>query len=459
MNRPARDRLVPALTVVGIALFGAYKLWQCLVGDALVWQDSLSYEASASHSWFSRALWAGDRAPLTPVLWKLTGTETSFVVTQTLLSIVAWSVLAVVVGRLARPRWAQLVAGGLVLGFATATPIVQWDRSVLSESLSLSLVALLFAAAIVWARRPGRAEAAVLVTVALLFAAVRDTHIWVIAMLAVALGAYGAWRATGRRNARCATRVAWVAAALGVVVFVTGWGSASSHRTQQNIVNVYSVRVFPYADRIDWFADHGMPAARALRARAAQVKGVDGNAPYAGVDTNVPRFAALGRWLRDHGTATYVEWLLTHPGYVVNEPLRRPERTFNNAEGHLTYYGAPDRTDVSLANTLLFPPWWVVEPAALVAVLGAWWWRRWRLHAWQMVALLGVIGVAHMLIAWHGDGMEVTRHASIGNVQVRLAILVALGMLLPRAAAARSEDQSTRTPAGGVPPAVAAGTE
>jgi hypothetical protein len=49
-----------------------------------------------------------------------------------------------------------------------------------------------------------------------------------------------------------------------------------------------------------------------------------------------------------------------------------------------------------------------------------------------MVVLLGVLGLAHMLLAWHGDGMEVTRHASIGNVQTRLAVLLALGMLLPR---------------------------
>ena len=35
-----------------------------------------------------------------------------------------------------------------------------------------------------------------------------------------------------------------------------------------------------------------------------------------------------------------------------------------------------------------------------------------------------------MLIAWHGDGMEVTRHASVGNVQVRLGVLILLLMLL-----------------------------
>jgi hypothetical protein len=371
------------------------------------------------------------------------------VVIQTAISILAWSALAVVVGLLARRGWPQLVAGGLVLGFAVTTPIVQWDRSVLSESLSLSLLALLFAAAIVWARRPTWARAAALVAVALVFAATRDTHIWVVAMLALALGAYAAWhtwRGAGpdrERTLQRAVRAAWVAALLAVVVLLTGWSSASANRTQQNIVNVYSARIFPYAERVDWFADHGMPDAGPLRALARAAKGVDGNAPIVGVDLGAPKFAALGRWLRDDGVSTYVRWLLTHPGYVVGEPFQRPERTFNNAEGHLVFYAAPDRTDVSLANTLLYPPWWAVLIAAAGAVVGAAATGRWRGPEWQMVVLLGGLGVAHMLVAWHGDGMEVTRHASIGNVQTRLAVLLALGMLLPRQECEEQESEES----------------
>lgn len=440
MSGPARDRfVVPVVAAGGIAAFAAHKLWQALVGVPLVWQDSLSYQESAAHPLTSRALWAGPRAPVVPLLWKVTGTLTSYVVIQTAISILAWSTLAVVVGRLARRGWPQLVAGGLVLGFAVTTPIVQWDRSVLSESVSLSLLALLFAAGISWARRPGGARAAALVAVALVFAATRDTDIWVVAMLALALGAFAAWhtwRAAGptrERTLQQAVRVAWVTALLAVVVVLTGYSSASANRTQQNVVNVYTARVFPYVDRIDWFADHGMPDARPLRALARLAKEVDGNAPVVGVDLGAPRFAALARWLRDDGVSTYVEWLLTHPGYVLGEPLRRPERTFNNAQGHLAFYAAPDRTDVPVVNTLLYPPWWAVLFATVVAVAGAAATGRWRRAEWQMVALLGVLGVAHMLVAWHGDGMEVTRHASIGNVQARLAVIVALGMLLPRA--------------------------
>jgi hypothetical protein len=47
------------------------------------------------------------------------------------------------------------------------------------------------------------------------------------------------------------------------------------------------------------------------------------------------------------------------------------------------------------------------------------------------VVVLIVIGVLAMLIAWHGDGQEVTRHTVEGFAQVRLGvwILVVWGLL------------------------------
>ena len=97
MSGPARDRfVVPVVAAGGIIAFAAYKLWQGLVGGPLVWQDSLSYQESAAHPLTSRALWTGYRPPVTPLLWKVTGTLTSFVVVQTAISILAWSALAVV---------------------------------------------------------------------------------------------------------------------------------------------------------------------------------------------------------------------------------------------------------------------------------------------------------------------------------------------------------------------------
>jgi hypothetical protein len=69
----------------------------------------------------------------------------------------------------------------------------------------------------------------------------------------------------------------------------------------------------------------------------------------------------------------------------------------------------------------------------LVALIGAVRMKRlrvWRRREWQIVALIGALGVPHLLIAWHGDGMEVTRHASVANLQLRLGVIIGLVLVL-----------------------------
>src|SRR6185503_14851161 len=102
--------------------------------------DSAGYQNSS--------LWSGVRPPVAPLLWRITGTPTSFIVVQTLIAIAAWCFLAWVAAMVARPGWPRLVSGAAVLAFACSMPVVIWDRSVLSESLSFSALALVFATAI-----------------------------------------------------------------------------------------------------------------------------------------------------------------------------------------------------------------------------------------------------------------------------------------------------------------------
>ena len=78
--------------------------------------------------------------PLVPLVMKLVGQSLGFSVAQCLVAVLAWGYLAFTVGRLVDPGWRRVAAVWIVLGFATSTPITLWNRSVLSESLSLSLL-------------------------------------------------------------------------------------------------------------------------------------------------------------------------------------------------------------------------------------------------------------------------------------------------------------------------------
>jgi len=415
-----------AVTIAGWLGFVWFRLWQATQAPTLVWQDSKSYEGVAGNALWSLHFWAGQRPPLVPLVWKLTGSESAFVLDQTLFAVVAWGLLAWVVARSAPSGWRRTIAAGAVLAFATSPPIVIWDRSVLSESLSLSLGALLFATAIPVARRPTPWRVAALAVTAVLIALTRDSQVWTVGLLGISFAAVAIFHFVRRR--RLPRYSGSLALAFLLVAGVAAWGVLDSGRTRANVTDVMFARVFPFPDRVAWFAAHGMPERSEIDRLAKTEPTTKGLAKTVAFDGRDPKFARLKHWIDGDGQSTYYVWLSTHPLYVVSEPLHRPERAFNNAHGNVYNYGGPKRVD-SPVGQVLWPGWVWLIPMFAVG-LAAWLgeagsetsWRR-ELH---VVAVLGGVGVLAMLVAWHGDGQETTRHTIEGFAELRLAILVLL---------------------------------
>ena len=200
------------------AAFAGYRLWQALTGVPFIWQDSSGYQNSS--------LWSGVRPPVAPLLWRITGTPTSYIVVQTLIAIAAWCFLAWVAAMVARPGWPRLVTGAVVLAFACSMPVVIWDRSVLSESLSFSALALVFATAIRVTQRVTWGRVASLVAAALALALVRDSLLWMVAGLALAILAYAVVHNAG-------TKVLVLGIALLAVSGYALIGQAAAHRNAE----------------------------------------------------------------------------------------------------------------------------------------------------------------------------------------------------------------------------------
>ena len=157
------------------------------------------YATVASKSLCSVGFWIGPRPPLIPLLIKAFGTSTGFVTAQAVIAALAWGLLAWTVGRLVSPGWRRLVATWTILAFATALPITLWNRSVLSESLSLSTLALVFAGFIWTARRSTWPRLVATALACLGFAAARDAQVWTVAFLRWRSGSSpsSGWRRAG----------------------------------------------------------------------------------------------------------------------------------------------------------------------------------------------------------------------------------------------------------------------
>jgi hypothetical protein len=411
----------PVAALAGWAAFTAYIFAQALGGPVLVWNDSLVYRRMASVPTWSRNFWAGPRPPLTPLLLKLVGDGGGFLVAEAAIGALSWGVLAWSVGRVVMPGWRRVVATWLILAFASTWPVTLWSRSLLSEQLALSALALVFAACIWTVRQVTWPRIAVTGAACLVFAATRDAEVWTVALLGGSIAIVSAFRLGGNR--RLLIRVGTLGLCLIAVAAVAAAGALSSHRAKEDIADVLYVRVFPFPSRVAWFSAHGMPEQHPIDTLAKVTP-----EPADGVKVVAPpsdrAFVPLHRWMGAQGAATYFEWLAAHPVYVLTEPLIRPERAFNYFNGDLSSYGPTQSPMRSPLTVLMWPPFigmvGIVSGATYLSVLSG----VWRVRTWRVVLLLTGLGVVAMFIAWHGDGQEVTRHTIEGQVEFRLGLWI-----------------------------------
>lgn len=428
-----RELVAPAIAFAGWCAFAGYLFAQALAGPVILWNDSKAYAHVASSSIWSRAFWSGPRPALFPLLIKVAGTSTGLLVAQAAIAAIAWGVLAWTVGRLIERGWQRVIAVWVILAFATALPVTLWNRSMLSESLAMSTLALVFAGFIWIACRLTWPRIFATTAACLCFAAARDAQVWTVGFVAIAI-AVSAIASIGRSRALL-LRTGILAICLCSVVALTEWGVLASQRTRQDVSDVFYVRVLPFPDRVAWFAAHGMPEQRQLDALAKATPSRPGAAKLVAYPSAGPSFAPLRHWMETEGSGTYLLWLVSHPSYAITEPLHRPERSYNSAHGDLTFYAATTNRLASPLSIVVWPP--LIDILIMTAVslyLGVLS-GVWRDRPWRAVLILTGIGVLAMLVAWHGDGQEVTRHTVEGFAEVRLGlwILVLLGLLTPAA--------------------------
>jgi hypothetical protein len=429
--------------VASAAVLAAVRTWQIVGKGAVWWNDSADFLTSADTGLFSLERWAGPRTAAAPLVLSLAGFEPrTYVIWQAAIAVACWAALATSVWTVIEGRRARCLGALAVVAFSCTVPVTMWERSVLSESLGTSTLALTLAAVLQLARGvTGRRVAAVLAASAL-WLITRDSHASVVLVAAVALGValvVAEWRSRGRPDgddAKDRDRAVGALIVLATWLFAFGavaWVAASQgNRHAYPLRNVFEARVLPYPDRVSWFADHGMPQAdRFVGPDAlAPVVGGGGQAPVTYVADDDPSMRQWLAWVARDGRGALAAWMATHPAYLVTEPLRNPERTFNNAMGDRSSYAPLDQREVPLVTDVLIPNRWVA--LAIVAAVAAWatWRRRWRSPLLLVGAATVALAAPHGLVSWHSDGMETARHLAVPALQLYLgALLMVLGVL------------------------------
>lgn len=355
--------------------------------------------------------------------WLVPGDHRWEIVGQAVVGGLCWAVLGLAVAAWFREPRVRIGVTGAVVALGLTTSITNWDTAILSESLALSLTALVVAAWLNLARRTTWVTAGLVVAATLPWLFVRQSLLpaaWLVVVVAAAAAVV-----TGRRGGAW-RHLAGVAAGL---VLVTGLASVSYSRNQEvvrsNLTVIVANRIAPDPERLSWFREHGMPVPAS-------------GALDPGALTADPAFS---RWVGGVGRSTYARYLLTHPWYSLTEPLDDlvgvrqsygdqplPQATMlSPGDG----YGSARPVIPEVVEQAVFQPGGTgTVLTALAAVLGLSLVRRRRRdRRWAVPLALVGISLASLVAGWHGATPELGRLAIVAAVALRLGLILQFGFL------------------------------
>jgi glycosyltransferase involved in cell wall biosynthesis len=429
-----------ALVLLGLGV--VLRVYAFVASPVMTYSDTQVFVGMAARPFTDPMWWAGPRPATVPLAyWLVAGGIDGALALQLVVACLAWSVLGLVVMRAVRTRWLKPVALGLVLAFSLSREIAEWDRVVLSESLSLSLLALLVAAAMLYVERPGRWRLGALLAVGALYAFARDANAYDL-LIAIPVFAVAAFAQRSRRTLHVVAAAGWL-----VIFAASSASAAAGTRFEQPFYQVVGLRVLPDAAAVSYFERYGMPMSPALREMTGKP------ALAAGAFFHDPRLKSFRAWAHRDGQRVYVRYRLSHPTASVLVPgsqlvallsplaeLRsyapRAWALFNGTQlkGLPSAWLFPDRDAPGfvLAGALGF--------AAATALLAGW--RR----SWLVPAFLVAAAVPLAILVFHGDAGGVGRHELIPAAQVRLGLWLLLLVALDAALLARRRPAPQEVP-------------
>jgi hypothetical protein len=325
-------------------------------------------------------------------------------------------------------RWVAALA---VLGTGLTPTVTNYDATITSETVAVSLTVLLLAAWLRLLSAPSARTAAALVALAVLFTFTRNDHPWIVAA-AASVAAIVAWRGhLGRRT------WAVVAACLAVV---SVWGVAAAGRNDEierfNLAMVMANRVVPDVDLLEWFVERDMPLPRGVEPGLGLVGG-DTTLAFAGDDR-------WNEWASDDGRRTYVQFLLTHLDHLLLEPwpdiLGVRSTTLETQVEPVVLlspgdaYGRSHRVVPEPVESLLWGPGDAgsllvalagLLVAGLVSVARRGRGAFERLGATRAFALAALaLGAVHLFVVWHASPIELGRLAMVPSTTIHVAVLL-----------------------------------
>lgn len=407
------------LVLIGISFF--YLLFQIKspleVREAALIGDSWSYLYGAGLDLNDPAFFSERRPWGILLIYKILGSsQTAIDIFQLSLSTVAWLWLAWTFARSLKNPWIKLIGFVVTLGFSLTPTVQLWNHTVLSESLSISLMVFILAVFVQLSQQWKWRYLIWLILFFVLWMSFREANAYIAIFVALALLIMGFARRTFRAY--------WLLSFFIGLAFLVNYQLSSAYglpRWALPLAEVITHRILPNQEYLEYFSENGMLVTPELMAFSGRNANSENYAIINSIE--LKRFS---RWLFNDARNLYVKFLLAHPVYTITSPLEDIEALlgYDYLEGfHIPNYIPAMPKQI---NNLFYPVSWFwpylwMSLFAAVFVLAANLRTKKRVY-WIIVVFL-LLSLPQLYLIWHGDALDVERHAVVMNIQFHLGLL------------------------------------
>jgi len=445
-----RGLLILLKTLAGLTFFAAAFLWMMLMyrlDGFYITPDTYSYVRVAEIPVTSTSFWIGERPITLPILLKVfhinlaTLNDPSFVVSsraklftqfQALFSLASFSLLAVAVSSHIQSRFLRSIAATLTVTFAMLIDVAQWNRMLLSESVSLSLSALVISLWLlalhtfrVWHRiAPGLRGLLItfLIIVMAFFSLARDVHAYMLAMISGVLMI--AMAVPYVRKHPTAPALITIALATGCVAALQISSQNLGERWLYPLTNIISKRVLTDSDAREFFLENGAPFDEIPDELLPVSCTEDCSNMHFFLQTN-PYGQVLLEWTREEGKDVYLRYLLRQPLLILQRPFTNIVSLLSPDSTEYRQRQYADPMWLPLIRKILVPSspdlillWSVSALVISIIMVG---FSSQQEHLLLPISMI-IFSYLLMLVIWHGDAIELERHATQVSLQIKLAL-------------------------------------
>jgi hypothetical protein len=408
------------IVLVGISLL--YLFAQISAGinvpEAVELGDTTSYLEGAGLSLSDPDFFSERRPWGILLIYKLLGGSLAAIgFAQLAFSTLAWLFMAWMLVGSFRSSSGKLLGFISTLGISLSPTVQVWNHAGLSESFSVSILIVILALFIGLLQRWKLFFFLALIFFFAVWVSIHEINLYLGLLTAIALFITGLIRTSYRPFLMLSFCIA--------MVLVINFRFSSLYalpRWALPVAEVITKRILPVPEYREYFISQGMPVTPELMALSGRWAHSDNYAIL-----NNRRLRPFSRWLFRDGKTVYTRFLIAHPDYALTLPLINIDEILAADFSQLIPGYEPALP--AMINEFFFPTRWFwsyLGISVLLFVIFIWKQRHENSRVFWLIVLFFIFSIPYLYLAWHGDALDLARHASVANIQFHLGLWLLL---------------------------------